>query len=146
MFANIDRDGDVDLFKSPVTRLHEDDGGCYIGTNDVVISNHVKHGLSEFDYAGGHCGVPIDVVQSEVYGLPVPATAELVLEGEMYPGEQKTEGPFGEFTGYYAGEVEPVEDIDIIRNMWSTPLHPMIPHGAKTYTNSRAIIDACRPF
>jgi UbiD family decarboxylase len=41
---------------------------------------------------------------------------------------------------------DPVEDIDFIRKGWSTPLDPMIPHGAAVYQNSRAVIDACRPY
>ena len=38
-------------------------------------------------------------------GLQVPATAEVVIEGECLPGDQKLEGPFGEWTGYYASHV-----------------------------------------
>ena len=65
--------------------------------------NELRFGLSEYDYAAGHRGVPFDVVLSELHGLPMPAHAEIVLEGEMVPGQTATEGPFGEFTGYYAG-------------------------------------------
>ena len=65
--------------------------------------NELKFGLSEFDYAGGLRGAPFEVVKSELYGLPMPATAEIVLEGEIHPGDVAAEGPFGEFTGYYAG-------------------------------------------
>lgn len=65
--------------------------------------NELRFGLSEFDYAGGHRGEPVEVVHSEVHGLPMPAHAEIVVEGEMLPGEFAPEGPFGEFTGYYAG-------------------------------------------
>ena len=64
--------------------------------------NELKYGLSEYDYAGGHRGEPYDVVLSELYGLPMPAHAEIVLEGEMVENVKATEGPFGEFTGYYA--------------------------------------------
>jgi 4-hydroxy-3-polyprenylbenzoate decarboxylase len=39
---------------------------------------------------------------------------------------------------------DPAEDIDIIHKMWSGPLDPRIPRGATW--NSRAVIDACRPF
>ena len=45
--------------------------------------NELKFGLSEYDYAGGHRGEPYEVVQSEMHGLPMPAHAEIVLEGEM---------------------------------------------------------------
>ncbi len=65
--------------------------------------NELRFGLSEYDYAGGHRGLPFDVIESELHRLPMPAHAEIVLEGEMIPGEVATEGPFGEFTGYYAG-------------------------------------------
>ncbi len=65
--------------------------------------NEIRFGLSEYDYAGGHRGLPFDVIASELHGLPMPASAEIVLEGEMHPGEALPEGPFGEFTGYYAG-------------------------------------------
>jgi len=65
--------------------------------------NEIRFGLSEYDYAGGHRGLPFEVIPSELHGLPMPAAAEIVLEGEMHPGELLPEGPFGEFTGYYAG-------------------------------------------
>ncbi len=65
--------------------------------------NELRSGLSEFDYAGGHRGAPFEVVESELYGLPMPAHAEIVIEGEMVAGDVAPEGPFGEFTGYYAG-------------------------------------------
>jgi UbiD family decarboxylase len=335
IFENIDRDDAVDLSKFPAPKVHEDDGGRYIGTDDLVImrdpdegwinaatyrvqvhsknttglwmspgkqgrqirdkyfkagkpcpvlvccghdpllflaaSQEVRYGVSEFDYAGGHRGLPYDVVLSELYGLPMPARAEIVLEGEIMPGDEQSEGPFGEFTGYYASpqsnqpvirvrrvyyrndpiltmatpmrpptdlsygkcivkagmiwdEVEraglagvtgvwcheagisrmfnviaikqayaghsrqagmlastcqsgaylgrftvvvdedvdptdifdvlwamctrcdPVEDIEFIRRMWSSPLDPLVPHGSKANHNSRAVIDACRPY
>jgi UbiD family decarboxylase len=64
--------------------------------------NELKFGLSEYDYAGGHRGEPYETVLSELHGLPMPAHAEIVLEGEMLPDQLAREGPFGEFTGYYA--------------------------------------------
>ncbi|MFH1489968.1 MAG: UbiD family decarboxylase [Pseudomonadota bacterium] len=66
--------------------------------------------LSEFDFAGGIAGEPIEVIEGEVTGLPIPAHAEIVLEGEVLPDEKAPEGPFGEWTGYYAGsqKMEPV--------------------------------------
>ena len=41
---------------------------------------------------------------------------------------------------------DPVEDIDFIRRVWSGPLDPMRDRARSTYSNSRALIDACRPF
>jgi UbiD family decarboxylase len=73
-------------------------------------SHEIKHGVSEFAYAGGHRGRPYETIASELHGLPMPAHAEIVLEGEFLPDERRAEGPFGEFTGYYASHVreEPV--------------------------------------
>src|SRR5215468_7212300 len=62
----------------------------------------VPAGLSEFDYAGGLKGTPVTVIKSDLSGLPYPADAEIVLEGEIRPNELRDEGPFGEWPGYYA--------------------------------------------
>jgi UbiD family decarboxylase len=68
-----------------------------------LAANHeVRYGTSEIDYAAGHRGEPFEVIPSEIHGLPIPAHAEIVLEGEIDPVEVHEEGPFGEFTGYYA--------------------------------------------
>ncbi len=66
-------------------------------------------GVSEYDYAGWLRQKPVQVVRGETTDLPIPATAEIVLEGEVVPPEVDSvvEGPFGEFTGYYAGIAEP---------------------------------------
>jgi 4-hydroxy-3-polyprenylbenzoate decarboxylase len=77
--------------------------------------NELRYGQSEYDYVGGHRGEPVEVISSELYGLPMPATAEIVLEGIMYPGETVTEGPFGEFTGYYASAESPEPLIHVQR-------------------------------
>jgi 4-hydroxy-3-polyprenylbenzoate decarboxylase len=166
ILQNVQRDDEVDLFKFPVPRLHEEDGGRYIGTDDIVVmrdpeldwvnastyrvqihsknstglwmspgkqgyqimqkyfrmgqpcpvlvscghdpllalagGQNVRFGTSEYDFAGGHRGAPIDVVLSELHGLPMPAHAEIVIEGSIHPDDLEDEGPFGEFTGYYA--------------------------------------------
>jgi 4-hydroxy-3-polyprenylbenzoate decarboxylase len=194
VLENIDRDDAVDVLKFPVPRLHENDGGRYIGTDDLVImrdpeqnwinaatyrsmvhdrnrvglwmspgkhgrqirekyfrqgkpcpvliccghdpllflagGNEIKFGLSEFDYAGGHRGLPYDVVLSELHGLPMPAHAEIVLEGEMLPGDVAKEGPFGEFTGYYA----------------STPSDQPVVHIRRVYHRNDPILSIATPM
>jgi UbiD family decarboxylase len=62
--------------------------------------------IGEYDYMGAMMGESIEVVPGVVTGLPVPAGSEMVLEGECLPGELLPEGPFGEWTGYYAGGKE----------------------------------------
>ncbi len=58
---------------------------------------------SEFDFAGAIRKEPIEVVKGETVDLPVPASAEIVVEGEVDPETTRPEGPFGEYTGYYSG-------------------------------------------
>lgn len=58
---------------------------------------------SEYDLAGSIRGGPIEVVKCETNDLPVPATSEIVVEGEVDANAFKPEGPFGEYTGYYSG-------------------------------------------
>ncbi|MGH7771809.1 MAG: UbiD family decarboxylase [Candidatus Binatia bacterium] len=58
-------------------------------------------GESEFDWAGGVRGKPIEVIQGEVTGLPIPAHAEIALEGFVTTDEFRKEGPYGEWMGYY---------------------------------------------
>jgi len=57
---------------------------------------------SEYDYAGMIKGEPIEVFEGIHTGLLLPASAEIVIEGECHPGELVEEGPFGEGHGYYA--------------------------------------------
>jgi UbiD family decarboxylase len=71
----------------------------------LSAGNEVGFGISEFAHAGGHRGVPFETLNSELHGLPMPAAAEIVLEGEILPDVSKPEGPFGEWTGYYASSV-----------------------------------------
>ena len=56
---------------------------------------------SEYEYYSGIKGAPIELFTSDLTGLPLPARAEIILEGILYPDETFAEGPFGEFTGYY---------------------------------------------
>ena len=44
----------------------------------------------------------MEVLRGPATGLPIPASAEVVIEGESYPEDREVEGPFGEWTGYYA--------------------------------------------
>lgn len=160
---------EVDLFKFPALRSHENDGGRYIGTGDVVINadpdtgfvnmgtyrmqlhernllglwmspgQHgrlicmkywekgqscpiaatfgqdpvsfmaanakIPWGQSELDYVGGLRGRPLEVIKGPITGLPIPAHAEVAIEGEVPPPkvEARDEGPFGEWPGYYSG-------------------------------------------
>jgi 4-hydroxy-3-polyprenylbenzoate decarboxylase len=58
---------------------------------------------SEYEVAGALSDRPVEVVKCETNDLLVPASAEIVIEGEIMPGETLPEGPFGEYPGYYTG-------------------------------------------
>jgi UbiD family decarboxylase len=70
---------------------------------------YLPEGQSEYDFAGAIKEAPIKVFKGPLTGLPLPAQAESVLEGELLPVSKMTlaEGPFGEFTGYYAADKRP---------------------------------------
>lgn len=75
----------------------------------------VPDALSEYAFAGLLRGSKTEVVDCKGVPLQVPATAEIVLEGHIYPGDIAAEGPFADHTGYY-NEVEyfPVLSIERI--------------------------------
>lgn len=63
----------------------------------------IPYGMSEYAWAGGVRGEPIEVVHGPVTGLPLPATAEIAIEGWIDPTKPlHDEGPYGEWMGYYA--------------------------------------------
>lgn len=174
VMENIQRGKDIDVLKFPAPKYHEFDGGRYIGTGSVTITQDPdngwinlgtyrvmihnrntlsffaspgKHGrvhreilhargkpckvaisvghspqlligagnpspagFSEYDFVGGLRGEPVEVIKGPYTGLPIPAYSEIVIEGESLPDETMVEGPFGEWTGYYASgaRTEPV--------------------------------------
>ena len=61
--------------------------------------------LSEYAFAGLLRGDKTQVTKCIGSDLQVPATAEIILEGYLQPGEEAAEGPFGDHTGYY-NEIE----------------------------------------
>ncbi|MET1256114.1 4-hydroxy-3-polyprenylbenzoate decarboxylase [Aliikangiella maris] len=84
----------------------------------------VPDSLSEYAFAGLLRGEKTRVVKSLLNDLQVPASAEFVLEGFIYPGETAPEGPYGDHTGYY-NEVEefPVFTVEKITHRQSPIYH-----------------------
>ena len=182
VMENVITGDDINLWKFPVPRWHDKDGGRYIGTGVVTVtrdpdegwvncgtyrvmvhdektlsfySSPGKHanlmrrkhwekgeecpvvmsfgeepflcgvstiplpwGMGEFGFTGYMRGKPVDVIKGPITGLPIPATAEIVIEGFSPPpaADARSEGPFGEWTGYYASGArnEPVVHIEAI--------------------------------
>ena len=57
--------------------------------------------VEEFMIAGFLRGKPVEIVKCETVDLEVPANAEIILEGYVELGELRSEGPFGDHTGFY---------------------------------------------
>ncbi len=200
LLENIYRDKEIDLFKFPVPRWHQLDGGRYIGTADMVIMRdplgkwvnvgtyriqvHDRDtlglyispgkqgrlirdsywaqgkpcpvavvfgahplvwmpsflafpwGVEEFGISGALLGEPLPLVTGEYTGLPIPAHAEIAIEGEcpLPQDDSRPEGPFGEWAGYYgSGERnEPVIKVKRImhrKNPVLTGAPPLKPPG-----------------
>ncbi len=68
----------------------------------------------EYNFAGAIRGAPVDVIEEEVTGLPIPADGEIVIAGWCPPDKMRDEGPFGEWTGYY-GVRAPMPVIEVER-------------------------------
>lgn len=73
----------------------------------LLSASPLPEGVSEFDFAGGIRGEPIEVIQGPFTGFPIPVDAEIAIEAEAVPGQVKPEGPFGEWMGYYSDDVVP---------------------------------------
>jgi len=70
----------------------------------LISGIEVPFGMCEYNYIGAILGEPVAVLNGELTGLPFPAASEIVLEGHVEPNDERTEGPFGEFHGYYPGK------------------------------------------
>ncbi|MGL4410397.1 4-hydroxy-3-polyprenylbenzoate decarboxylase [Zoogloea sp.] len=75
----------------------------------------VPDSISEYQFAGLLRGAKTELVKCLGSDLQVPASAEIVLEGVIHPGETALEGPYGDHTGYYNEQAEfPVFTIERI--------------------------------
>jgi len=70
----------------------------------LISGIEVPFGMCEYNYMGAILNQKIACVKGQVTGLPFPAASEIVLEGHVEPDDERTEGPFGEFHGYYPGK------------------------------------------
>jgi 4-hydroxy-3-polyprenylbenzoate decarboxylase len=84
----------------------------------ILAGPHIyvsPYGVSELDVAGYIHGEPVPVLYGEFTKLPIPADAEIAIEG-FIPSSAETmvpEGPFGEWTGYYAHGRRPETIIEV---------------------------------
>jgi 4-hydroxy-3-polyprenylbenzoate decarboxylase len=78
-----------------------------IGADPVTVFAAIlplPEDLDEMMIAGFLREKPVEMVRCETVDVEVPAAAEIVLEGYVDTGERRTEGPFGDHTGFYSLE------------------------------------------
>jgi 4-hydroxy-3-polyprenylbenzoate decarboxylase len=86
-------------------------------------------GIDEIVFAGWLRGSGVPLTRCKTINLEVPAQAEIVLEGYVDPGERRTEGPFGDHTGYYSLAREyPVFHLTAVTRR-KKPIYPSIVVG-----------------
>jgi 4-hydroxy-3-polyprenylbenzoate decarboxylase len=74
-------------------------------------------GESEYNFVGYIKGEPVEIMKGEVTNLPIPASAEIVIEGEIPPPERlekRVDGPFGEWRRVYASIASPIMEVKSI--------------------------------
>jgi UbiD family decarboxylase len=117
----------------------------------LISGIEIPFGMCEWNYVGSILKEPVAVVKGELTGLPFPAASEIVLEGFVEPNDERSEGPFGEFHGYYPGKAgtAPVVTIERVyfRNdpilMGSPPAKPPNDYSySKAVMRSALLMDA----
>ncbi|HEX6266045.1 MAG TPA: UbiD family decarboxylase, partial [Burkholderiales bacterium] len=117
----------------------------------LISGIEVPFGMCEYHYMGSILNEPVSVIRGEKTGLPFPAASEIVLEGFVEPNDERTEGPFGEFHGYYPGKAgtAPVVSVERIyfRNqpilVGSPPAKPPNDYSySKAVMRSALLLDA----
>jgi len=188
---------DVDLYKFPIPRLHEKDGGRYLTSQIVMVRDpelawtnfgihrlmligrnklvqgtaprlttprHIDQivqkynqrgealpfaivigpppamtmtacldlpeGTDEYALAGGLGLSSIPLVKARLSDLLVPADAEIILEGHIYPGEMAEEGPFASISYYTPRMKNFVYRVELIAHR-QNPVLPFVAEGAK---------------
>jgi len=81
--------------------------------NYLLAGTPLPSGVSEADVAGGMRGAPIELVKCETSDILVPANAEMIIEGEIRPGETLLEGPKTEAYGFTVGPRMPCPAIRV---------------------------------
>ncbi|MEE2662356.1 MAG: UbiD family decarboxylase [Pseudomonadota bacterium] len=83
----------------------------FIGHHPAALIGSLCEGpmdISELEVMGGLLGEALEVVGAETVDIPVPAFAEIAIEGYLDPANETGDGPFAEFTGYYGPSKDPV--------------------------------------
>jgi UbiD family decarboxylase len=108
------------------------------------VSAALKIPMDEFQCLGALRGEPVPMVRGLTNGIPVPADAELVIEGYLDErGYSQLEGPYGELYGFYGPmHIDPVFHATAI-TVRSDPLHHTVLHGGRFLSRNDATQISC---
>lgn len=70
----------------------------------MAACGSIPEQASECELAARMAGQPVATYPGKTVDLPIPVSAQFVVEGRFIPGERRPEGPFGEVLGYYVPE------------------------------------------
>ena len=101
-----------------------------IGADPITVFSSilpVPEDVDEMMIAGFLREKPVSMTKCETVDLEVPASSEIVLEGYVDTSEHRTEGPFGDHTGYYSLEGEfPVFHVTCITHRKNPVYHATV--------------------
>lgn len=105
----------------------------------LMAGMELPWGQNEMEWAGGWQVEAVTVVTGPATGLPIPATAEIAVEGLLQPGDLQPEGPFGEWRGFYSREGKPEPVLQVLSLLHrDDPIMvasvPRVPPSDTTYT------------
>lgn len=106
--------------------------------NFIAAAMFAPPGVDEATLAGGLRKEPITMVRAKTNQLLVPADAEIVIEGEMYPDEFAVEGPFPEWVQWSTATPRPACHVKAITYR-NSPVLPFVTHGEK-YNDTLALL------
>ena len=81
----------------------------------LISGIEIPFGMCEWNYVGAILNEPLSMIRGELTGLPFPSASEIVLEGFVEPNDERSEGPFGEFHGYYPGKAGTAPAVSVQR-------------------------------
>jgi 2,5-furandicarboxylate decarboxylase 1 len=83
----------------------------FVGHHPAAVMGSLARGpmeVNELEIMGALMREPLEVVKAETIDIPVPAFAEIAIEGVLYPDKETGDGPFAEYTGYYGSPKKPI--------------------------------------
>ena len=94
--------------------------------------------LEEFAVAGALMGQPVILARALSIDLEIPAHAEIVIEGQIRPGNEEIEGPFADITGQITSSgKQPIIDITAITTRQSPIYHTVLGFNSREHFKSR---------